>query len=201
MSQNKKEQIISAASECCARFGYKKTTLDDIGKIIGLNKASIYYYFKSKEEIFTTIVLNEFKQFITKLHQDIEEDMDCEKKILVYFEEKLHFWIQKSIILPQITEIDSEKLQQLMASGLDVFFKIEQEEMTFLAQILSNCIKNGHIKECNVEKISEYMFGLVDGIKSNYKGFTNKKSPTSIEFENMIKDVQTALKIFIRGLK
>ena len=86
MSQNKKEQILSAASECFARFGYKKTTLDDIGKKIGLNKASIYYYFKNKEEIFTNIVLNEFQQFITKLQQNLEEDMGCEQKILIYFE-------------------------------------------------------------------------------------------------------------------
>src|SRR4030042_4489907 len=118
MSQNKKEnkkdQILAAASECFARFGYKKTTLDDIGKKIGLNKASIYHYFKSKEEIFTQIVLNEFEQFITKLHQHIEEDMICEQKILVYFEEKLHFWFQKSLILPQITEIEPGQLHQLM---------------------------------------------------------------------------------------
>lgn len=193
--QNKKEQILSAASECFARFGYKKATLDDIGKKIGLNKASIYYYFKSKEEIFTIIVLNEFKQFVIKLHQNIEENMNCEQKILLYFEEKLHFWFQKSIILPQITEIEPEKLQQLMASGLETFFKIEQEEKSFVANILKNCIKNGQIKDCNIEKMSEFMFALVDGVKDKYK------FPTSAENENMIKDVQTALKIFLNGLK
>src|SRR4030042_4226412 len=140
--ENKKEQILAAASECFARFGYKKTTLDDIGKKIGLNKASIYYYFKSKEEIFTSIVLGEFQQFISKLHQEIEEGMICEQKILVYFEEKLNFWFQKSMILPQITEIEPEKLQQLMeASGFETFLKIEQGEKSFLANILKNCKK------------------------------------------------------------
>ena len=200
--ENKKEQILSAASECFARFGYKKTTLDDIGEKSGLNKASIYYYFESKEEIFTTIVLNEFKQFITKLHQNIEEDMDCEQKILVYFKEKLHYWFQKSMILPQITEIEPEKLQHLMmASGLKTFLKIEQEEKSFVANILKNCIKKGQIKDCNVEKMSAFMFALVDGIKDNCERFTRNKFPTSPEHENMIKDVQTALKIFINGLK
>ncbi|MFX0073779.1 MAG: TetR/AcrR family transcriptional regulator, partial [Candidatus Hermodarchaeota archaeon] len=103
MSENKKEQILSAASECFAKFGYKKTTLEDIAQKIGLNKASLYYYFKSKEEIFITIILNEFQQFVAKLHQDIEEDMDCIEKILVYFEEKLHFFREKAAILPQIS--------------------------------------------------------------------------------------------------
>jgi len=200
--ENKKDQILAAASECFARFGYKKTTLDDIGKKIGLNKASIYHYFKSKEEIFTQIVLNEFEQFITKLHQHIEEDMICEQKILVYFEEKLHFWFQKSLILPQITEIEPGQLQQLMmASGYETFLKIEQAEKSFLANILHNCIKKGQIKECDVEKTSDFIFALVDGVKGNYERSTRNKSPPSPQHENMMKDVRTALKIFINGLK
>lgn len=196
MSQNKKEQILSAASKSFARFGYKKTTLEDIGKKVGLDKASIYYYFKNKEEIFTTIVLNEFKQFITKLHQDIEEDMDCEQKILVYFEERFHFFNEKAMILPQITEIE---IQRIMASGLEIFMKIEQGEISFVANILKNCIRNGQIKDCDVEKISEFIFALVEGVKKKY--VTNEKYPTPSEFENMIKDIQTALKIFMNGLK
>ncbi|MFQ5978365.1 MAG: TetR/AcrR family transcriptional regulator [Candidatus Heimdallarchaeota archaeon] len=201
MSDSKKEQILAAASECFARFGYKKTTLDDIGKKIGLNKASIYYYFKSKEEIFTTIVLDEFKQFMTKLHQDIAEDMDCDQKIQLYFEKKLQFWLQKSMILPQITEIDREKLQLLMASGKEIYLQIEQGEKSFMADILQNCIKNGHIKDCNVEKMSEFMFALVDGIKENYMGDSSNKSSPSTAHENMMKDIQAALSIFINGLK
>ncbi len=200
--ENKKEQILSAASEFFAKFGYKKTTLDDIGKKIGLNKASIYYYFDSKEAIFTSIVMEEFEQFISKLHHDIEEGMVCEQKILVYFAEKLHYWFQKSLILPQITEIEPEQLQQLMlASGQETYLKIEQGEKSFVANILKNCIKKGQIKECNVEKTSDFMFALVDGVKENYVKFTRNKNLTPHEHENILKDVQTALKIFINGLK
>ena len=53
----KKQEILKAASECFARFGYEKTTLDDIGKMVGLNKASLYYYYKNKEDIFAEVVL------------------------------------------------------------------------------------------------------------------------------------------------
>jgi hypothetical protein len=45
----------AAASTSCrgidARFGYEKAALDDTGEIVGLNKASLYYYNKSKEDI------------------------------------------------------------------------------------------------------------------------------------------------------
>ena len=33
--QDKKAEIQKAASECFARYGYEKTTLDDIGRLVG----------------------------------------------------------------------------------------------------------------------------------------------------------------------
>ena len=201
MSQDKKEQILAAANECFTKFGYKKTTLDDIGKKVGLNKASLYYYFKSKEEIFTILVLDEFKQFITNLHQDIEEHVECEQKILVYFERKLNYWFQKSILLPQITENEPETLQYMMTSGEELYLKIEQDEQAFLANILKKCIENGQLKDCNSKEISKYMFALSDGIKEKYIGLNKTRVLTSNEHEMIIKDVQTALKIFMNGLK
>ncbi|MFX0070029.1 MAG: hypothetical protein ACFFAO_02975, partial [Candidatus Hermodarchaeota archaeon] len=111
---------------------------------------------------------------------------------------KLYFFREKAAILPQISKIE---LQNIMESGLETFMTIEQEEKSFVANILKNCIKNGQIKECDVEKMSEFMFALVEGIKNNYSGFTNNKVTSSTEYKNMIKDVQTALKIFMDGLK
>jgi ribosome-binding protein aMBF1 (putative translation factor) len=41
MVRSKKEKkILQVAKECFARFGYEKTTLEDIGRMSGLNKAS-----------------------------------------------------------------------------------------------------------------------------------------------------------------
>ena len=42
---DKREQILKAAAECLSQYGYEKTTLSDIGKLVGLNKASLYYYY------------------------------------------------------------------------------------------------------------------------------------------------------------
>ena len=142
---------------------------------------------------------------MNKLHQEIEEDMDCENKILMYFERKLRYF-QKSIILQQITEIEPEKLEQLISTGQEIILKFDNEEKKFLNKILRKCIEDGYIKQYNLEKISKYLFSLVDGLKNNCLEFSTMKYPiiaypTATEFDNLIQDVQTALKIFINGLK
>lgn len=59
---NKEEfrrKIIISAGQIFSRYGFKKTTMDEIAKALKMGKSSVYYYFKSKEEIFEAVVLYE----------------------------------------------------------------------------------------------------------------------------------------------
>jgi len=46
-----RDQIIAAAYQCFARYGYGKTTVSDLAKEIGFSKAYIYRFFESKQAI------------------------------------------------------------------------------------------------------------------------------------------------------
>lgn len=48
---NKRRAVIRAAGEAFRRDGYHNTSMVDIAKTLGLTKAALYYYVKSKEEI------------------------------------------------------------------------------------------------------------------------------------------------------
>ncbi|MCU0652878.1 MAG: TetR/AcrR family transcriptional regulator [Candidatus Pacebacteria bacterium] len=52
----RKQEIIAAARELFAKKGYFPTSMDDIAKSVGINKASLYYFFEGKEQIFAAIV-------------------------------------------------------------------------------------------------------------------------------------------------
>ena len=47
----KKETILAVAEKFFARFGIRKTTMDEIAKMARIGKSTLYYYFKSKEDI------------------------------------------------------------------------------------------------------------------------------------------------------
>lgn len=53
---SRKEQILSAALQVFARRGMVASKISDIAKEAGLSHGLVYHYFKSKEEIFTTLV-------------------------------------------------------------------------------------------------------------------------------------------------
>jgi AcrR family transcriptional regulator len=54
--EEKQELIINVAESQFIRFGFRKTTMEDIAKAAGIGKATLYYYFKSKEDIFAAMI-------------------------------------------------------------------------------------------------------------------------------------------------
>lgn len=68
-----REQIIAAAHECFARYGYAKTTVADLAKEIGFSKAYIYRFFESKQAIGEEICGSRLEQIVTETRAAIKE--------------------------------------------------------------------------------------------------------------------------------
>ena len=78
--ENRKEFILSAAFSIMEKYGIYGLNLDLIAKETDLAKGTIYLYFKSKEEIISTLslkarlmLLNEFKKIADKNFSPIDE--------------------------------------------------------------------------------------------------------------------------------
>jgi len=46
-----RDEILDATDRLLARFGYKKMTIDDLAREVGIGKGTVYLHFSSKEEI------------------------------------------------------------------------------------------------------------------------------------------------------
>lgn len=68
-----RDQIIEAANECFARYGYGKTTVSDLAREIGFSKAYIYRFFESKQAIGEAICSARLEQLIAEARRAIDE--------------------------------------------------------------------------------------------------------------------------------
>lgn len=57
-----RKDILTGARELFIHFGFKKTTMEDIARKIGKSKSSLYYYFKTKEEIFEAMAVEDMEE-------------------------------------------------------------------------------------------------------------------------------------------
>lgn len=85
-----RERIIKASSEIFSRYGYKKTTMDEIARALRKGKSSIYYYYKSKEEIFEAVIDYEAQVLKSELSAVIKSMDDPESILRRYVEVRMN---------------------------------------------------------------------------------------------------------------
>jgi AcrR family transcriptional regulator len=168
MSIDRKMQIISAAGECFAKYGYEKTSLDDIAKIVGINKASFYHYFKNKEEIFTTMITVEADLYISKTIEKANNEKDCKKRILCWIREGFSY-LNSSSILNQLSYESLISLNPLIKGLVDYSKK---KGTAYLAETLTYYIGKGELKRINVLKTAQ----IIQDIIYSLKEYLNKQN-------------------------
>lgn len=105
MKQEEKiENILEAATKRFAHFGVDKTTMNEIADDLGISKASLYYYFPDKLNLFAAtlkkIIGHEQEKEIPFINES-----DILKGMYKYLEKRTEFIIQNYRILEYLKNI------------------------------------------------------------------------------------------------
>ena len=84
-----REAIITAAGIIFHKYGFRKTTMDEIAMAAHKGKSSIYYYFSSKEEVFEAVVEKEGLMLRAKLTDALNAQDDPREKLRAYISAKM----------------------------------------------------------------------------------------------------------------
>lgn len=137
-----RENIASAAQILFLDKGIEATSMDDIAKAAGYSKATLYVYFKNKEEIVGVLVLESMKKLYGCLSAALEQrettrekyDLICQG--LVQYQEEFPFYFKAALekinvdfedetYLPEeketykIGEKINEKMKQFLCTGIE----------------------------------------------------------------------------------
>jgi len=72
--EQRADRILDAAAELMLRWGYNKTTIDDIARYAGVAKGTIYLHWKTREDLFTALMRREYVRLVEDLQQRIAND-------------------------------------------------------------------------------------------------------------------------------
>ncbi|MFT8887359.1 MAG: TetR/AcrR family transcriptional regulator [Ethanoligenens sp.] len=161
-AQNRKDEILRAAGDCFARYGYEKTTLDDIGNLVGLNKASLYHYYKNKENIYTEVIYQEACTYLHGVMIAVKGASGCKAKVLMYLTQRLAF-IKNALNLKQLS-IDS--MQKIAPVFQLMYDRLMEEETQTLAHILQESIENGEVRACDTYRVAKSILTVAEAIRS-----------------------------------
>ena len=84
-----REKILDTAQEVFTKYGFGKTTMEDIAREMGKGKSTIYYYFTSKEEIFRAVVEKELMIMRNRIMVTLAQKEDARDKLEGYLVERM----------------------------------------------------------------------------------------------------------------
>jgi AcrR family transcriptional regulator len=67
LREDVRDSILDAAERLFRRYGYKKTTIDDLAREAGIGKGTVYLYFDSKESVALSVLDLEFERIRDRL--------------------------------------------------------------------------------------------------------------------------------------
>jgi AcrR family transcriptional regulator len=172
----KKEIIKAAARDLFFRFGFNKTSMEDIAHQSKLAKPSLYYYYPSKESIFNEIVIEEATLFMDKVERKIPQELPANEKIAYFFRtvyKDLNVYAKKMAETPEIiyeysphgrpivnkiNELFLEKLLPLLEAGQHekILVNKDREVIANTLVLMTDFL--------NLEWISRYPEGIRDQI-------------------------------------
>ena len=138
-----KQKIITEARELFSKKGFDATTVDDIAKSSGVNKALIYYYFKNKSGLYSEVMSNLFDTIYYEVTEAQKQSTSVEDELAVFIETYAQY-ANRHIYFPALL------LRELSDSGAhlpEVMFASMRKVFMLLSEILKKGEKEGVFRE------------------------------------------------------
>ena len=174
----KKEKIISAATSLFSRFGLEKTTMEDIAKAAKKGKSSLYYYFKSKEEVFAEVIKKEIAGLKTAIVEAIEKEDDPYNKFRQFVDARLNYLNEKA---DQYTNVKDEHLKHYeFVENLTADYS--KWEISTIKSIVEYGRDKGLFEVTDLDSISQALFFALKGLEYPWAiNLTRKEIEKSVE--------------------
>ena len=138
----KHEKILEATLTLMERYGFKKTTVDDIAREAQVAKGTVYLYFRDKQDIFINIIFKKVARLFMDVLEKIEGLPDVPSKILCAIRTIIEYHRNDEAI-NRILAQDMDFLGPLLFKEI---LRIEGYLVDFIAQFLRAGIKEGSIR-------------------------------------------------------
>ena len=173
----RQDRILSSALDVFKANGLDGATMDSIAEKAGFGKATLYYYFSSKEEVFLGIMEEGWKSLLASLEVIIQEEQSPRKtfiKVLVQIAQNakqrpnLYEFLFQAPKVINLTEFDDQKWK-----------KHQGKLYSILQGLLEDGIERKEFPKLN----SNLMFKAIGGLFTGLIFFGDKKKTDISEEE------------------
>jgi len=191
------EQILQAAKQLFQIHGLRKVTMDDVARAIGKGRSSLYYYYKSKEEILDAVMDVEIREMLTAVALAVDKAPTAEQKIHAFCATKLKVLREKNAFYNTLDAgMDADEMSNFNKTKLALHRRIVKQESVLLSQILSYGIEKGELRAMNEQYREVLIFVLLSSVRG-----LKREMIIENDFSGIEPAIDALTQMVIHGLK
>lgn len=166
-----RDEIIRAATRLFAERGYAFTTITQIANAAGLQQSSLYYWFRSKEDILLA-ALEVNRESLTFADQLLPGPASTSEKLY-----RLLRYDTLQLCLSPFDFNEIERLAESQPEDFSAFWEDYSRLHRHVVDLIRDGIQSGEFRECDPELAASSVLCVNEGIQKRYR--TQSRHSTS----------------------
>src|ERR1700704_2259508 len=165
-----REAILVAATAAFLRYGFKKTSMDDVARAAGVSRQGLYLYFDTKDLLFSESLQHLMSRLISNARAAAEDgNLSLRDRLLGAFEA-----VHCSAFHNESREDALELLQSAQSAAGTLLVQSERDLMGIAAALLTEAgvADRGEQAGVTVAELSEHLLMTAKGIKTTVDTLT-----------------------------
>jgi AcrR family transcriptional regulator len=193
----KEDHILQAAQQLFQKYGLQKVTMDDIAKAAGRGRSSLYYYYKSKEEVFAAVMNMEVEEILGRISHATDQASGTEDKIVTFITTKLHLSRKRrELYAPLEAGMNADEISSLAGIKRSAHARIMEREGALLKRILKQGVDEGELRAIPAKEMESVVFVLLSSIHG-----LKREMLLAEDFSRIDAAAQTLSRLITRGLR
>jgi AcrR family transcriptional regulator len=187
-----RERLLESAKRLFSQKGYYATSVEDIVESAGFSKGTFYFYFKSKEELFKSLVEEMHLNIVKRLEGFLERELPLEDALIEHAKVFLEDIYQNR----HIAQIFLFQLVGTNEEFRELYYTKVAHLREMLTKMVDRAIQRGEITYKNAENIVNLYSGFLRMLVLEY--VFREREP---DLERVKSLAQEGVKVLFRGLK
>ncbi|MET0594940.1 MAG: TetR/AcrR family transcriptional regulator [Polyangiaceae bacterium] len=160
-ASSRRREIVTSAAGLFVRYGFRKTSMDDIARVSKLSRQGLYLHFRNKEDAFRAVIEHIAEITLRALRTALEDDgRDLDERLLAGF---------ASMTEAAVGAADARDLQELFGAARelagDIVQQLDDQIVVTLAGTLKQARRSRERGEPSPRALAELLYVTSYGLQ------------------------------------
>ncbi|MBN1381367.1 MAG: TetR/AcrR family transcriptional regulator [Deltaproteobacteria bacterium] len=198
---DRKEDILLKARRKFSRYGYTKTTMDDIARDCEITKPTLYHYYAGKADLFAAVIEHEQNAFFKLVEEATADVASTAEKLRIYLDMQIKS-LQEFLVLG---ELSRHAFLDLHPDSVKVLTTCRVREENLLSRWIADGVRAGEFTVIDCNRTAHIFFMTFAALR--FEGlFLNNPTDDEITDDEAIigtlsEEFRSFVDLFLQGLR